>query len=84
VTPALLHLVSEDAPTRAIVCAGAGTFARAHITLTSGVHIGAGPDAAERVAESFAAISDRRDETVPDHGSAQGRNEIALAMAAAR
>ncbi|HVQ02026.1 MAG TPA: SDR family NAD(P)-dependent oxidoreductase [Burkholderiaceae bacterium] len=84
VTPALLHLVSEDAPTRAIVCAGAGTFARAHITLTPGLHIGVGPDAAERVAESFDAISDRHGETVPENGSAQGRNEIALAMAAAR
>ena len=84
VTPALLHLVSEHAPTRAIVCAGAGTFARAYITLTAGLHIGAGPDAAERLAESFDAISDRRDQTVPDDGSAQGRNEIALAMAAVR
>jgi hypothetical protein len=34
----LLHLVSEDAPTRAILCAGAGTFERAHVTLTQGVH----------------------------------------------
>ena len=84
VTPALLHLVSEDAPTRAIVCAGAGTFARAHITLTTGLHIGVGPDAAERVAEAFEVISDRHGETVPENGSAQGRNEINLAMAAAR
>ena len=59
VTPGLLHLVSEDAPTRAILCAGAGTFARAHVTLTPGLHIGAGADAAEHVADSFAAISDR-------------------------
>jgi hypothetical protein len=84
VTPGLLHLVSEDAPTRAILCAGAGTFARAHITLTAGVHIGGGDDAAERVAASFDAISDRAGESVPDSGAAQGRNEIALALAAAR
>jgi NAD(P)-dependent dehydrogenase (short-subunit alcohol dehydrogenase family) len=83
VTPGLLHLVSEDAPTRAILCAGAGTFARAHITLTHGVHIGTGADAAERVAAAFDAISDRNGETVPDSGSAQGRNEVMLAMAAA-
>jgi NAD(P)-dependent dehydrogenase (short-subunit alcohol dehydrogenase family) len=84
VTPGLLHLVSDDAPTRAILCAGAGTFARAHITLTPGLHIGMGADAAERVAESFGAISDRHGEIVPDSGHAQGRNEIALAMAASR
>jgi NAD(P)-dependent dehydrogenase (short-subunit alcohol dehydrogenase family) len=84
VTPGLLHLVSEDAPTRAILCAGAGTFARAHITLTPGLHIGAGADAAERVAASFGAISDRAGESVPESGHAQGRNEITLAMAASR
>jgi NAD(P)-dependent dehydrogenase (short-subunit alcohol dehydrogenase family) len=84
VTPGLLHLVSDDAPTRAILCAGAGTFARAHITLTPGLHVGSGPDAAERVAAAFDAISDRQGETVPDSGGAQGRNEITLAMAAAR
>jgi NAD(P)-dependent dehydrogenase (short-subunit alcohol dehydrogenase family) len=53
VTPGLLHLVSEDAPTRAILCAGAGTFERAHVTLTGGVHLGTGPDTAERVAAAF-------------------------------
>jgi NAD(P)-dependent dehydrogenase (short-subunit alcohol dehydrogenase family) len=84
VTPGLLVLVSEDAPTRTILCAGAGTFARAYITLTGGVHLGSGPDAPERVAASFEALSDRSDDSVPDDGSAQGRNEIAKAMAAAR
>jgi NAD(P)-dependent dehydrogenase (short-subunit alcohol dehydrogenase family) len=82
VTPGLLHLVSENAPTRAILCAGAGTFARAYITLTSGLHLGSGPDADERVAEAFNTLSDRSGDTVPDDGSAQGRNEIAKAMAA--
>ncbi len=82
VTPGLLHLVSDDAPTRAILCAGAGTFERAYITLTGGVHVGTGPDAAERVATQFAAISDRADEMVPDNGGAQGRNEVAKAIAA--
>ena len=36
VTPGLLALVAEDAPTRAILCAGAGAFERAHVTLTAG------------------------------------------------
>ena len=84
VTPGLLHLVSEDAPTRAILCAGAGTFERAYITLTGGVHLGTGPDAAERVASEFAAISDRTDEIVPENGGAQGRNEVAKASAVTR
>lgn len=82
VTPGLLHLVSDDAPTRAILCAGAGTFERAYITLTSGVHVGTGPYAAERVAAEFAAISDRSDEIVPENGGAQGQNEVSKAIAA--
>ena len=84
VTPELLYLVSDDAPTRAILCTGAGTYASAHVTLTHGVHIGAGADAAERVAASFAAIDDRSSALVPDSGLVQVRNEIEQAMAAAR
>ena len=34
VPPGLLALVAEDAPTRAILCAGAGAFERAYITMT--------------------------------------------------
>ena len=83
VTPGLLYLVSEDAPTRAILCAGAGTFERAYVSLTSGVHLGSGPDAAELVAANFDTISDRAGDSVPEDGSAQGRNEIGKAMQAA-
>jgi len=82
VTPALLHLVSEDAPTRAIVCAGAGTFERAYITLTKGVHLGSGADVPEQVAANIDAISDRSAETVPQSGSEQGTNEVSQAFAA--
>jgi len=84
VTPALLALVAEDAPTRAILCAGAGSFERAHVTLTHGIHVGAGDDGAERVAAQLEAISDRTGETVPESGAAQGTLEIAKAMQAAR
>ncbi|HZF80270.1 MAG TPA: SDR family NAD(P)-dependent oxidoreductase, partial [Rubrivivax sp.] len=82
VTPGLLYLASEEAPTRAILCAGGGTFERAYITLTGGVHLGRGVDVAAKVAASFEAISDRSDEFVPQSGSEQGRNEVAKAMAA--
>jgi hypothetical protein len=36
----MLVLVASGAPTRTILCAGAGTFEAAHITLTQGVHLG--------------------------------------------
>ena len=73
-------------PTRrrgAILCAGAGTFERAYITLTQGVHIGTGADAAEQVAARFAEISEREGEIVPDNGSAQGSNEVGKSHAGA-
>jgi NAD(P)-dependent dehydrogenase (short-subunit alcohol dehydrogenase family) len=83
VTPGLLYLVSDDAPTRTILCAGAGTFERAYVTMTGGLHIGNGADAAEHVAANFAFISERDEsEIVPESGSEQGRNEVGKAMAA--
>ena len=84
VTPALLALVADDAPTRTILCAGAGSFERAHVTLTQGVYIGNGADAAEQVAAALDVISDRSGETVPESGAAQGTLEIAKATQAQR
>jgi NAD(P)-dependent dehydrogenase (short-subunit alcohol dehydrogenase family) len=82
VTPGLLALVAEDAPTRAILCAGAGAFERAHITLTEGVFVGLRGDAAEQVAQAWDDISDRSDETVPESGLAQGSLETGKALRA--
>ena len=81
VTPGLLHLVSRDAPTRAILAAGAGGFERAYVTLTQGDFI-IGADAPEQVAARFDAISDRVDEIVPDMGAAQGMIELTKAQQA--
>lgn len=76
VSPGVLALVSEDAPTRAILCAGAGHFARANITLTDGIFIGTGDDAAERVAAQWEQLSDRRGEIVPAYGFMQAEREL--------
>ena len=84
VVPAMLWLASQHAPTRAIACAGAGTFEAAHITLTRGVHLGTGADTAEQLAAAWAQVSDRAGEQVPASGAAQGGNEVTLAMAARR
>lgn len=81
VTPGLLHLVSEQAPSRCILAAGAGGFERAYVTLTQGVRI-VGPDAPEQVAAQFDAISDRTGEIVPDMGAAQGMIELSKAQKA--
>lgn len=82
VAPAVLALVGEDAPNRTILCAGAGSFERAYITLTKGVFIGIGPDAPDQVVASFERISDRSDETLPENGAAQTQLEVTKMMAA--
>ena len=83
VTPGLLHLVHEHAPSRCILAAGAGGFERAYVTLTQGAWI-AGDDAAEQVAARFDEISDRTGEIVPEMGAAQGFIELGKAQAAQR
>ena len=84
VVPALLWLASDDAPTRAIACAGAGTFEAAHITMTRGLHLGTAADTPEQLAAAWAQVSDRSGDQVPASGTAQGSNEVSLAVAARR
>ena len=76
VSPAVLVLVSEDAPTKTILCAGAGSFETAHITLTPGVHLAEGPQVAEQVMSAWSDITDRKGDFVPDSGERQGREEL--------
>jgi NAD(P)-dependent dehydrogenase (short-subunit alcohol dehydrogenase family) len=82
VSPAMLVLACEQAPNRTILCAGAGTFEAAHITLTQGVWLGSAPDVPQRLVERLDAVRDRQGEMVPESGSGQGQNEIAKALAA--
>lgn len=76
VSPAMLVLVSEDAPTRTILCAGAGHVEAANITLTQGDWIGLEGDAPERLAAQLDKVRDRTGEMVPPNGSAQGTHEV--------
>lgn len=81
VSPGLLALVGENAPTRAIMCAGAGHFACANVTLTPGVQIGDGENAPARVVAQWDQISDRQGEIVPGYGFTQAERELAGAGA---
>ena len=77
VSPGLLALVGEDAPTRAILCAGGGYFAQANITLTEGVYVGQAADAADRVTDLWDRIGERSGEIVPAYGFMQAERELA-------
>ncbi|RZM00626.1 MAG: SDR family NAD(P)-dependent oxidoreductase [Variovorax sp.] len=83
VVPAMLVLASQDAPNRTVLCAGAGGFEAAHVTLTKGVFVGIGDDAPERLAARLDEVLERGGETVPQSGAAQGTVEVGKAMAAA-
>ncbi|MES2955698.1 MAG: SDR family NAD(P)-dependent oxidoreductase [Pseudomonadota bacterium] len=81
VVPAMLVLAAQDAPTRAILCAGAGTFEAAHITLTQGLCLGTGAQVPEALAARLDEVRARNGEMVPQSGAAQGSNEVSQAMA---
>ncbi len=76
VSPGVLALVSDDAPSRTILCAGGGAYEQAHITLTRGIFVGTDEHSAERVAENWQAIADRSGEVIPEAGIAQSQMEI--------
>jgi NAD(P)-dependent dehydrogenase (short-subunit alcohol dehydrogenase family) len=71
VAPAALFLVSEDAPTNAIVGAGAGVVQAAYVTLTRGVALPEEDRSPEAVAALWERIADRNGETVPQSGAEQ-------------
>ncbi|MGR3614938.1 MAG: SDR family NAD(P)-dependent oxidoreductase [Paracoccaceae bacterium] len=58
ITPGVLYLVGEDAPSRVILTAGAGSFAQTRIYETLGTTLPAGAVTPEAVAASFQQIQD--------------------------
>jgi NAD(P)-dependent dehydrogenase (short-subunit alcohol dehydrogenase family) len=58
VSPGLLFLVSEDAPSRVVLCAGAGSFARYVAVETPGIYLPPEERTPEAIAARFDEISD--------------------------
>lgn len=79
VSPGVLALVREDAPTKTILAAGAGSFEINYVTLTHGIHVGAAHDAPERLVAQWSRLADRAGETIPPECFAQSRLELAKA-----
>lgn len=71
VVPAALFLVSEDAPSNAIVGAGGGVVQAAYVTLTPGYALPEGARTVEEVASNWDRICDRTLEIVPQSGAEQ-------------
>jgi len=79
VSPGVVLLAATDAPTRAILCAGAGGFELANVTLTQGVHVPGDPPSAERLQQDWPKLADRQGEAIPAQGWEQSRLELAKA-----
>ncbi|MEK7946261.1 SDR family NAD(P)-dependent oxidoreductase [Pigmentiphaga sp. YJ18] len=81
VSPALVALVTENAPTRRILMAGAGSFEQANITMTQGICLAGAELSANALVHRLDDVADRRGEIVPATGFDQLRHEIAKAQA---
>jgi NAD(P)-dependent dehydrogenase (short-subunit alcohol dehydrogenase family) len=82
VSPGLVALVCDDAPTRMILLAGAGSFEAAHVTMTQGLHIGDVDASAELLCGRLADVASRFGEIVPESGWEQYQRELAKGGAA--
>jgi len=72
VTPGVVYLASEEAPTGVILAAGAGVFALARIYETEGVNLGEGGLSAEEVRDNWAKITDGAGQQAYFSGGEQG------------
>jgi NAD(P)-dependent dehydrogenase (short-subunit alcohol dehydrogenase family) len=73
VTPGVVYLVSEDAPTGAILTAGAGAFALSRIFETEGVYLAEGGLSVEEVAANWEKINDTDGQKAYFAGGEQGQ-----------
>jgi NAD(P)-dependent dehydrogenase (short-subunit alcohol dehydrogenase family) len=71
VTPAVLFMASEDAPTRTIIAAGAGSFAVARIVESDGMWLPPEDQTPEGIAANWEKISSTEGENQPQAGFEQ-------------
>ena len=82
VTPGVLYLVSENAPTKTILGAGAGCFSVVHIYETPAVFLGGANATVDDVAANWAKISNPANEASLDAAFAQTNKFVAAAAEA--
>ena len=82
VTPGLLYLVSEAAPSGVMLCAGAGCFARAEVVETAGIYLPPEERSPETVARRFDEISAPEGAATLPNAWGQTKKYVALARGA--
>ncbi|MBU4432812.1 MAG: SDR family NAD(P)-dependent oxidoreductase [Alphaproteobacteria bacterium] len=73
VTPGVVYLASDEAPTGAILTAGAGAFALSRIYETEGVYLSDGDLSAEGVRDHWSQITDEAGQKAYFNGGEQGQ-----------
>jgi NAD(P)-dependent dehydrogenase (short-subunit alcohol dehydrogenase family) len=81
VTPGVIYLVSEDAPTGVVLTAGAGVFSIAKVYETEGVYLGKDGLSAEEVAANWSKIEDPTGAAAYFNGGEQTQKFMRLVMA---
>jgi NAD(P)-dependent dehydrogenase (short-subunit alcohol dehydrogenase family) len=81
ITAGLLYLVSEDAPSRAILSCAAGGYARAYVAETEGVYLPPAEQTPENIAALWDKISDQSTVRYYDTSAGPNMNFIAKAQA---
>lgn len=84
ITAGLLYLVSEDAPSRAILSCAAGGYARAYVAETEGVYLPPAEQTPENIAANWTTISDQSTVRYYETSAGPNMNFIAKAQAFAR
>ena len=81
ITAAALFLVSEDAPSKAIISCAAGGYARAYITETDGVYLPPDAQTPENIAAQWETISSRDNLQFYENSSGPNMNFMGKAKA---
>ena len=84
ITPGLLYLVSENAPSRVILCAGAGCYAQTRVYETEGVFLEGDANTPEAVAAQMGQIGDPAGQVELKDAFSQTRKYAAKAALARR
>ncbi len=79
VSPAVIAMASDAAPTKTTICAGAGSFEAAHITLTQGLAPDDGNSPAESILANLAELTGTDRQQIPTRGWDQIAHELAKA-----
>lgn len=82
ITPGVLYLVSQDAPSRVIMGAGAGCYAQTKVYETPGITLTGADNTPEAVAAQFGQVTDPEGQAVMEDAFAQTRKFAANAAKA--